>query len=387
MLSYDDYLLNEEITMTERTREKVGRIPLTLSNVYAGRVFSSYRDLCKELGLEIKTGEAKINQMKDLNKVLKISTEGYKIRIEEIRDGEELKEIERMEVEERLEKDCEMGRGVFKDRLNLFMIMVWEKMMGGKEIPSGGFTDYKHFSDDKKELVFYPKEVYPKLHLVQEQYEVMKKEAKTSPTNQSEITWSFRVVDSQNKAVTLRLFNKLYSSSLVTGYKTYEVTVLGGEVTVCDPATSLLITEILEHRMAEMGCRSLYDIHFNNLDREFYKSTNKTLYDTYGVTRYEECFVLTTSEFLLSRYMVKNFSRINQQAILKKSSNNANVVSLGKHRDNATERAYFAASGVRNTEGDEKASKLISEADQRETILSIIIDNCVMVSQEDNNHG
>ena len=349
--------------------------------------FKSYPDMCRRLNLGIKTGRAKINQMKEIGKRFHLEINRQKITLEEIRDGEGLREMERCEAEERLERDCEMGRGVFKDRLNLFMIMVWERMMNGKEIPSGGFTAYKNFSDEKKTLVFYPKKVYPRLHLVQEHYEIMKREAKTSPTSQSEINWSFRIVDSQNKAVTLRLFNKLYSSSLVTGYKTYEVTVLGGEVTVCDPATSLLITEILEHRMAEMGCRSLYDIHFNNLDREFYKSTNKTLRDTYGVTRYEECFVLTTSEFLLSRYMVKNFSRINQQAILKKSSNTANVVSLEKHRDNATERAYLAASGVRNTEGVEKADKLISEADQREKMLNIIIYNCVVVSPEESSHG
>ena len=372
--------------MTETSREDNKLIPPRAENDNSENLiqeFKSYPDMCRRLNLEIKTGRAKQNQMKEIGKRFHLEVKGQKIIIEEIRDGEELKEIERMEGEEKLEKDCEMGRGVFKDRLNLFMIMVWENMMGGKEIPSGGFTEYKHFSDEKKTLVFYPKEVYPKLHLVQEHYEVMKKEAKTSPTNQSEINWGFRVVDSQNKAVSLRLFNKLYSSSLVTGYKTYEVTVLGGEVTVCDPATSLLITEILEHRMAEMGCRSLYDIHFNNLDKEFYKSTNKTLYDTYGVTRYEECFVLTTSEFLLSRYMVKNFSRINQQAVLKKSSNNANVVSLEKHRDNATERAYLAASGVRNDGEEEKASKLISEADQRENMLNIILDNCVMINQNE----
>ena len=82
--------------MTERPRETTGRLPLTLSNVYAGREFATYKEFCEELGLEIKTGGAKQNQMKDLGKILKISSRGWKIIIEEIRDGEELKEIERL---------------------------------------------------------------------------------------------------------------------------------------------------------------------------------------------------------------------------------------------------------------------------------------------------
>ena len=104
--------------MTDKPREKAGRLPLTLSNVYAGRVFSSYRELCKELGLKISTGEAKINQMKDLNKVLKISTEGYRIRIEEIRDGGELKEIERTEREERLEREKNLNEKISVNQRN-----------------------------------------------------------------------------------------------------------------------------------------------------------------------------------------------------------------------------------------------------------------------------
>ena len=59
--------------------------------------FKSYPDMCRRLNLEIKTGGAKINQMKEIGKRFHLEVSRQKITLR----GRRRKEIERCEAEER----------------------------------------------------------------------------------------------------------------------------------------------------------------------------------------------------------------------------------------------------------------------------------------------
>ena len=98
--------------MTETPREDNKLIPPRAENDNSENLiqeFKSYPDMCRRLNLEIKTGRAKQNQMKEIGKRFHLEIKGQKITLR----GKG--EIERLEVEERewwekLEKDCEAGR-------------------------------------------------------------------------------------------------------------------------------------------------------------------------------------------------------------------------------------------------------------------------------------
>ena len=55
---------------------------MDLSNVEIGKTYKNYKELCEVLGEPIKGGNAKIAQLKEWDKYLKLVKIGYKIKIE-----------------------------------------------------------------------------------------------------------------------------------------------------------------------------------------------------------------------------------------------------------------------------------------------------------------
>ncbi len=49
-----------------------------------GQVIKNYKELCKLLNIEVKTGNSKIAQMKELERYYKFSKQGYKIIVDEV---------------------------------------------------------------------------------------------------------------------------------------------------------------------------------------------------------------------------------------------------------------------------------------------------------------
>lgn len=57
---------------------------MNIENLSVGQVFKNYKDLCNTLGEKVKTGNAKIYQLKELERYIKYHKEGYKFIIDEI---------------------------------------------------------------------------------------------------------------------------------------------------------------------------------------------------------------------------------------------------------------------------------------------------------------
>lgn len=59
-------------------------IILNTKNIKPGDCFKSYRDLCKALEIDIKTGNSKKKQMREIESVLRYSKHNYSFKIEEV---------------------------------------------------------------------------------------------------------------------------------------------------------------------------------------------------------------------------------------------------------------------------------------------------------------
>lgn len=57
---------------------------MNLENIGEGQIFKSYREFCKELELKVLGGNAKLSQMKEIERHIKLRNQGYKLIVEEI---------------------------------------------------------------------------------------------------------------------------------------------------------------------------------------------------------------------------------------------------------------------------------------------------------------
>jgi hypothetical protein len=344
--------------------------PVSITNPIT---FQSYPEFCAALNVPVKTGRGKQNQLKELSKFVSITTVGQKITIAEKQFSSSENQAASLEIESITmdSSNLSTGSGVFADRKILFMRMLWERIKEAQEesilFPANPTSFSPHPEDSKHTLIFYPEEVAIALHLIQENF--LEAKAVAREIGVPDLLWSLNEISAQNKRVITTLFSNLYSSPLIAGFKTYRIEWISGGDLICTSEDSLLITEVIEHLLKELDCKNIYEVYLKNKEKDYYSELSSRLRRLYGIAFFEECYVVITSEFLLSRFMVKYFSKASQKLILTKQSNEGNIKSLGKRINREVGRMYLAASGHELCGDTEKAQSIRRSADRREQIF------------------
>jgi hypothetical protein len=259
-------------------------------------------------------------------------------------------------------------RGIFGDRKVLFIRMVMDRLLETQETLNDSSASSLHT------MVFYPEEVCLNLNLVQDGFWESRQAARR--LNISDLLWCLNEVAAQNRRVLSGLFNNLFASSLVSGYKTYRLELLSGEL-ICTSEDSLLITEQMEKLLSELNCRTTYDVYRLGLENTYYPELSKRLRNLFGILFFEECFVVTSSLFLLERFLVKNFSKASQAEVLRTLSNERNVRSLEKRIDREIADLLDTAT-CHEMGGDiSKAEEARKLASRRSTAFSLTLEKFV----------
>ena len=362
--------------MTETPREDNKLVPPRVENDNSENLiqeFKSYPDMCRRLNLEIKTGGAKINQMKEIGKRFHLEVKGQKIVLRGKR------EIERREGEERewwekLEKDCEMGRRDVDGRKTLLILQLWKKLalqeISSESTPLVNFRDSSGFSTDIEVIGFSHPELASSLRLVNQDFREGKIEATKSGTEVE--TTFFREITTQNKVILDSLFGVLWKTNLMNGYKSWEVSfekkvTLPGEkprkTGFLNSEDSLWISTLKEKILEHYGFTCMQGAVLHNKSHLIYKELNEIVLKEFGITWMEEAYVIQTSEFLLSRYILKNVSKSDQRVLIRKLQEDENILSASKLRrkiQDKVEADRFALTGMSlSASGLDEEGKLV----------------------------
>ncbi len=330
--------------------------PMTTTDPTTILHFSSYPDLCHSLKLPVKTGRAKQNQMKNLSMTYAISLSGRAITLTPLTEPEFF------------DPDLSPGRGVFGDRKTLFLQLVWERLQQ--------HSKESEDSDAKHTMVFFPEEIYLGLNLVQENFSEAKITAKSLEI--PDLLWAMNEITTKSKSVVQTLFGHLYLSRLVSGFPSYRLELEDGGDIIGTPEDALLITQLVEKLLEDFNCKSVHEVFFKNKEKDYFPELKRRMRKTYGVCFFEECYVVTTSKFLLSRYMKKNLSEVNQKRVLSLKSNKGMVESLEKRMNKEIERMYLAASGWAMDGDVDRATAERAAADLKEQVFVKTVDVVVI---------
>lgn len=350
-------------------------------------VYATYPELCKDLDLPVKSGRGKQTQLRELAETYTIVQTGRSLSLTPL-SPVELTRIAEEKLEAALAKDCIRGEGEFADRKCQTIMLLWEQI---RDEDSEDFTDFRdsvHFSKEIVATGIGFKALCSRLGLVNDRFSGERKrtnisfsESKrkgiTNPELELDASF-FQSVSAQNKRVLDTLFSHLWNTSLANGYKSFEVKFEQGQVGVLTAEDALHISTINEQTLETFGCTSLQEVYAKNLFRGFYASRNETLKATYGIVEIEDAYVTQTSEFLLSRYILRNVSKPTQKEMLRQlrlRENLTNIRKIQKRIQTEKETETLEATGwdedwtEQTTEVQEKEAELrhrkIQEREQR----------------------
>lgn len=243
---------------------------MNLLAISKGQKFKNYKELCNKLDIPIRSGEAKIKQLKELEKYIKFTKNKHEIIIEDI--------FENKEIILNTDNRKMGGRSKYVDDLSIQLL---------------GYLVEKKKLSSTQDIFLTANEIFLATGMMNEDYLPTKKAIKqfveqlisqqeTETLEIKDVYEFFSRTENKMRDILSSTIKNLTNRFIIRVYAPKHMIKIGFEWKLATEEQENMIMDIKNIVTYQMNYKTITEIHLSRKSREFYAKVNDALYEKYG---------------------------------------------------------------------------------------------------------